>query len=159
VRTALTGWKRHKDNPDPRIRRRYARQSESLATTFPAAIWALKWYYRGNAKMRAKMSGILRDLHREFGWRSRFVAALGGPYLLWKTWREQKRLADGWTYEPDTFYDRNDAVASSVAEDGHRAEPCRYVTPRVLSKQTANRQASKESLPVLETVDISGHAS
>jgi len=129
VRTILAGWKRHRNHADPRVRRRFVRESESLGTTFPAAIWAMKWYYRGNPQMRSKMSELLRDLYREFGWKARRIAALGGPYLLWKTWREQQRLARGWTYEPTTFYDRNEFVELSDADDARIAERCQYVTP------------------------------
>ena len=154
VRTSLAGWKRNKNHPDPRVRRRYARESKGLATTFSAVIWAMKWYYRGNPEMQAKMSDILRDLYREFGWRSRLVAALLGPFLLWKTWREQKRLADGWTYEPETFYDRNDFVASSDAEDARCAEKCRYVTPRIMPECPATQRRSEAPHPLLETVDV-----
>jgi hypothetical protein len=154
VRTMLTGWNLHKNHADPRIRRRFERESESLATTFPAAIWAMKWYYRGNPPMRAKMLELLRDLYREFGWRARRIAALGGPYLLWKTWREQRRLARGWTYEPATFYDQNDSVKRSDAADVHRAERCRYVTPRILTKRQASRGVSAERRTLLNAVDV-----
>ena len=34
VRTTLAGWRRHKNHPDPRIRRRYAWEVRELATTF-----------------------------------------------------------------------------------------------------------------------------
>jgi len=126
VRTTLAGWRRYKDHPDPRIRRRYAWEARELATTFSAAVAGARLYYRGNPAMRAKMSALLDELRREFGWKSRVFAALGGPYVLWKLRREEKRLARGWDYEPPTFYERNDAV-----EDNPAAAPCRYATPRV----------------------------
>jgi radical SAM superfamily enzyme YgiQ (UPF0313 family) len=141
VRTALAGWQRHKQHPNPRVRRRYASESRSLATTFPAVVWAMKWHYRGDPRMRANMAGILRDLVREFGWRARSVAALGGPYLAWKVWREQKRLAGGWTYEPATFYEGNEAARAADARGVSRVEPCRYVIPRVGPSPAAARPA------------------
>ncbi len=58
--------------------------------------------------MRAKMSRILRDLYREFGWKSRLYGMLAPWYVLPKIRREEKRLAEGWTYEPPTFYERNE---------------------------------------------------
>jgi radical SAM superfamily enzyme YgiQ (UPF0313 family) len=126
VRTSLAGWKRYKNHPDPRIRRRFARESAGLGTTFSAVLWAMKRYYRGDPAMRAKMSRILRDLYREFGWKSRAAAAVGGPYVLWKTRQEERRLAQGWTYEPPTFYERNDFVASPASKDvPHAASCCR----------------------------------
>jgi hypothetical protein len=66
----------------------------------------------------------------EFGWTSRVFASIGGPYVLWKIRQEEKRLAQGWTYEPPTFYDVNDAVKP---EDCPSASRCYYVTPKFVS--------------------------
>ena len=141
VRTTLAGWKRYKNHPDPRIRRRFAWESQDLGTTFSAALWAMKRYYRKNPAMRAKMSRILRDLYGEFGWTSRLVAALAGPYILWKTRREEKRLANGGTYEPPTFYERNDFVEPPVAKHPPHAERCCYVTPHVVPDERVEEAA------------------
>ena len=124
VRTTLAGWKRYKNYPDPRIRRRFAWENQELPTTFSAVIWAMKRYYRKNPPMRAKMSRILDDLYREFGWKSRVSAACGGPYVLRKTRQEEKRLAQGWVYEPPTFYERNEFVEAPVAKDAPQAALC-----------------------------------
>ncbi len=134
VRTTIAGWRRYKNHPDLRIRRRYVWESQELPTTFSAVIWAMKAYYRRDPVMRDKMSGILKDLYAEFGWKSRLVAAVAGPYVLWKIRREEKRLAQGWTYEPPTFYERNQFV--ELPADGGRAQPelCSYVTPREVPK-------------------------
>ena len=145
VRTTLAGWKRYKNHADPRIRRRFAWESKELATTFSAVIWAMKRYYRSNPAMRAKMAEILGDLYREFGWKSRLAAAFGGPYVLWKTRQEEKRLAQGWTYEPPTFYEKNDFVEASNASDAPHAEPCRYVTPRVVPERRASQRVAETS--------------
>ena len=72
-------------------------------------------YYRNNPQMRAKLSAILADLHREFGWKSRLFSAVGGWYVLWKIRREEKRLASGWTYEPPTYYEKNEACDELAA--------------------------------------------
>ncbi len=127
VRTTLAGWKRYKNHPDARIRRRYAFEARELATTFSAAVAGAVRYYRNNPQMRAKLSAILADLHREFGWKSRLFSAVGGWYVLWKIRREEKRLASGWTYEPPTYYEKNDACDELAA-----ASRCRCVTPRPL---------------------------
>lgn len=142
VRTALAGWTRHKNDPDPRIRRRFAWESHGLSTSFSAAVWAMKRYYRKNPPMRAKMSQILRDLYGAFGWKSRFSAAFVGPYVLWKIRREEKRLAKGWTYEPPTFYETNDFVLPTLGKDPRRAEKCRYVIPRVRPRRRACKAAT-----------------
>lgn len=107
VRTTLAGWKRHKNHPDPRVRRRIAWEARELGTTFSAVVAAAKLYYRKNPAIRAKMSGLLKELYREFGLKSRFFAAVGGRWVLSRVRKEEKRLAAGWKYEPPTFYEKN----------------------------------------------------
>jgi len=46
VRTTLAGWKRYKNHPDLRIRRRYAWEARELSTSFSAAIKGMVLYYR-----------------------------------------------------------------------------------------------------------------
>jgi len=130
--TVLAGWKRYKNHPDSRIRRRFAWEVEGMATTWSAVVAAVRRYYRRNPARYAKMSRLLEDMNREFGWSSRLSAALGGPYVLWKIRQEERRLAAGWTYEPPTFYEVNDAVPP---EDRSAAVRCRYVTPQVVSPE------------------------
>jgi hypothetical protein len=149
VRTTLAGWKRYKDHEDARIRRRIAQQSRTLPTTFSAVIWAMKQYYRKNPPMRAKLSGILRQLYQEFGWKSRISALLGGPYVLWNTRREETRLAEGWTYEPPTFYERNEFVEASASEGAPQlVECCRCVTPRVSPKKPQQQESLEPLQPL-----------
>ena len=80
--------------------------------------------YRGNPMLRAKMDALLTDLHQEFGLKSRLYAILAGRYVYWKTRREEKRLARGWTYEPPTFYERNAAAQALASGDGPQATLC-----------------------------------
>ncbi|OHB71243.1 MAG: hypothetical protein A2V70_15160 [Planctomycetes bacterium RBG_13_63_9] len=123
VRTMLAGWRRYKNHPDARIRRRYAWENRELGTTYACMVGGAKLYYRRkDPAMYAKMSALLKELCREFGFKARFYGELGGRYVLWKIRREEKRLAAGWTYEPPTFYERNAACTDNPA-----AEVCRYV--------------------------------
>lgn len=144
LRTTLAGWKRYRNHPDPRIRRRFAWEVEGMATAYSAVVAAAKRYYRKDPVMHAKMAALLEDMNREFGWKSRFFAAIGGPYLLWRLRQEERRLARGWTYEPPTFYDVNEAVP---AADRHGAALCRYVTPRVVSRQEPGPPLADASWP------------
>jgi biotin synthase-like enzyme len=107
VRTTLAGWKQHKNHPDARVRRRYQWEARELSTTFSALVGAAKRYYRKNPEMYAKMSAVLDDLHAEYGFKSRFYSFVGGLWLLGKIRKEEKRLAAGWTCEPETFYEKN----------------------------------------------------
>ncbi len=143
VRTTLAGWKRYKNHPNLRIRRRYAWEAKELGTAFSAAIKGMRLYYRKNTTMRTKMSALLKDLHSEFGLKSRLSATIGGPYVLWKIRKEEKRLATGWTYEPPMFYEKNYRF-------GDRTVPalCRFVTPRVLATAAAAVSAGEQREPV-----------
>jgi hypothetical protein len=130
VKTTLTGWKRHKDHPDPRVRRRMVCSVKEIATIHAAVMWATARYYRQTPHMHDKMTRILGDLYGEFGLKARVAAALGGRYVLRKLRQEQKRLAAGWTYEPPTFYETNVDRDSPVAGGpSKRPEYCRYVYP------------------------------
>ncbi len=143
VRTTLAGWKRYKNHPNLRIRRRYALEAKELGTAFSAAIKGIRLYYRRNTTIRAKMSAILKDLHREFGLKSRLFSAMGGRHVLRKIRKEEKRLAAGWTYEPPTFYEKNNWF-------GDRTVPalCRFVTPRIGEPRTTATPANKQCEPV-----------
>ena len=114
ARTILQGWRRYKNHPDRRIRRRFAWDAEELPVTFAGALWAAKRWFRTNPELTAKISGILKDIHREFGVRSRLIAPLVGRYLRIKLSREDRRLRKGWTYEPPTFYETNELHAAPV---------------------------------------------
>jgi radical SAM superfamily enzyme YgiQ (UPF0313 family) len=128
IRTTLAGWLRYKNHPDACIRSRYAWGARDLTTSFSAVVGAARLYYRKNPAMHAKISAVLGDLHREFGWKSRLFGALGGRWVLRKIRREEKRLAAGWTYEPPTFLERNTACL-----DRPEATLCRYATPPLVA--------------------------
>ena len=145
VRTTLAGWKRYKNHPDARIRRRYAWESREQATTYSALMGAVKRYYRKNPEMRAKMGAILDDLHAEYGLKSRFYSAVGGMYLLHKIRKEEKRVAAGWTHEPQTFYEKN---LHAKAFDGTDVDLARSVVARV----SAIPSADQVDLPEEEAV-------
>lgn len=108
ARTVLAGWQRYKNHPDRRIQSRFAWEARDLAVTYSGALWAARrWlkksWQRESAAVAAKISELLRELRREFGWRTRLGAPLVGRYLHWTLKREERRLAKGWTYEPPTF--------------------------------------------------------
>ncbi len=125
IRTTLAGWKRYKNHPDARIRRRYAFEVKSLPTSWAAAVKACQLYYRDNPAMRRQMADLLAEIYAECGWKARLAGELGGRWLLRQVRKEEKRLAEGWSYEPPTFYDRNPAVADNPA-----AQLCQWAEPR-----------------------------
>ncbi|MEN6459676.1 MAG: cobalamin-dependent protein [Thermoguttaceae bacterium] len=128
VRTTLAGWRRHKNHPDARVRRRFAWEARELGASLSALVGAARLYYRGQPVMHAKMTALLRELQAEFGWKSRLAGAIGGRWVLRKIRREEKRLANGFRYEPPTFYERNAAVV-----DRPEVPVCRFATPTVIA--------------------------
>ncbi len=133
VRTTLAGWKRYRNHPNARIRRRFAWEARSLRTTFAAAVGAAKLHYRKQPALHAKMANVLRDLHRQFGFTARLVSLLGGWWLLRRIRREEKRLAAGWTCEPPTCYETQarfvEPTARNASQTAPRRHPSRRSTP------------------------------
>jgi len=143
VRTTLAGWKRYRNHPDRRVRRRFELEVDGMSSTFSAVVAGTKSYYRAHPPLHARMTLLLRDMNRAFGWRSRVSAWLGGPYVLRKIRREERRLADGWTYEPPTFYEVNDTVDSSEFRSASR---CEYVTPHEVTSLAATDDSAPACL-------------
>ncbi len=110
-RTTLDGWKRYKNHPDPRIRKRFEWEVEALKNGYGAALWAIeRQLKKSNCTVSRKVRALRTEIENEFGALSRLVAALFGPVLLWTSKREEKRLARGQTYEPSTFIQRTNWV-------------------------------------------------
>jgi hypothetical protein len=99
----------------------------------------------------AKMDALLKDLHDEFGLKSRFYSAVGGRYVYWKMRREERRLARGWTYEPPTFYERNEAVEPLAFPGGLPPALCRPVICRAVPPPIV--EAAAAGLPQMAAVD------
>ncbi|MBD3284552.1 hypothetical protein GF395_03895 [Candidatus Uhrbacteria bacterium] len=115
IRTTLNGWKRYHRHPDLRVRKRFMEDGKQLFTTFPAIVWAAKQYGPGTDQANRHTQEVLQDLYRSLGLRARLIAELGGRYLLRTLRQEEKRLRDGWTYEPPTFYETNGLLFPSAS--------------------------------------------
>jgi len=87
--------------------------------------------------MANRMDSLLADLYSAFGWKSRIAAPLLGRYLWSALEKEEKRLAAGWTYEPDTFYEKNAAALSlsdsKAIASSPRAVRARWVTCKAMT--------------------------
>jgi radical SAM superfamily enzyme YgiQ (UPF0313 family) len=114
IHTGLNGWKRYKNHPNERIRRRIVWESRELAKTNTAIVAAARSYYRENLVLYAKMSALLEDLFSEFGPKARRVADLAGPLVREQILEEEHRLGLGRTYEPPSFYEKNDTWRKST---------------------------------------------
>jgi radical SAM superfamily enzyme YgiQ (UPF0313 family) len=123
IRTLLKGWKRYQHHTDQRIRDRLDWEVKPLRTSYAAAVWAMKKWYRKNRKMSEKMSSLLHDLYEAFGWKTKLIAPLLGRYAYIKIKQEEKRLANGWVYEPHSFYEKNAAAIALEAIDSINIKP------------------------------------
>jgi radical SAM superfamily enzyme YgiQ (UPF0313 family) len=113
MRTLLNKWKMHKDHPDPRVRVRIRWETQRLKDIYPAALWAMRKWYKKNEYMYNKLSEILHDLYDAFGIKAKIIAPVVGAWLYPRIVKEAKRLDSGWTYEPATHYEKNAKALSA----------------------------------------------
>jgi radical SAM superfamily enzyme YgiQ (UPF0313 family) len=111
-RTTLQGWKRYKNDPDPRVRERFKWEIRSIKTAHSALLWAMERQLKQTNENISRQIGALREeIASEFGIVTRVTANLFGPLLLWTSRREQRRLTEGKTYEPKTFIEHRNWAA------------------------------------------------
>ena len=105
--TIFQGWKRYHDHPDLRVRQRIASEAVKLRTTYDAALWVMeKRLKKTNTSVAIRIRELRREIEHEFGAATRLLRTVTGPILLWTSRREDRQLARGKTYEPQTFVDR-----------------------------------------------------
>ncbi len=135
IRTQLTGWQRHKNHANPRVRNRFLWEMKSLGISSVGVIWAMRKWYGKNHEMAHRMDLLLTDLYAVFGWKARIAAPLLGRYIDSALKKEEKRLADGWKYEPDTFYEKNAAALSLSDIKAGAGKPRTVCAQRVACKE------------------------
>ncbi len=123
IRTILKGWQRYKHHEDERIRDRFDWEVKPLRSTYAAAVWAMKKRFKKNRQMSEKMNALLHDLYDAFGWKTKLIAPLLGRYAYIKIKQEEKRLENGWVYEPDSFYEKNAAALALEIADSITLKP------------------------------------
>ncbi len=107
LRTMLTGYRRYRDDPDPRVRARMARVAERLGGGFGASLWAMERFLRQpNPPISGRIRALRLEVGRELGLRARLIHGLLGPVLLWSSRREARRFPKGRPLEPRTFVER-----------------------------------------------------
>ena len=103
IRTTVEGWRRYRDDLDPRIRERFAQERKEMAANYAAALWAMERYlHRSNARVSARVREVRLELDRELGGLRRAYNRLIGPVLLWAARREARRFPHGRLTEPPT---------------------------------------------------------
>ena len=114
ARTSLMGYQRYKNHPDRRIRERFAWEGRELPITYAAALWVARDRFRDNRPLHARISRILQDYYREFGWKTRLVTPLAGRFVRVMMKRQERRVRNGSTYEPPTFYETQRVAAATT---------------------------------------------
>lgn len=111
-RTTLEGIKKYRLHPDLRVRERFEREAQSLRTSYAAVLWAMEKHMKvTNEAVSERVQTLRDDIRRECGsFRFNLSGAFLGPLMLWLAKREEKRLANGVTYEPKTFIERRNWV-------------------------------------------------
>jgi radical SAM superfamily enzyme YgiQ (UPF0313 family) len=107
AQTAWQGWIRYGQDADLRVRARFRREAGRLAVDYAAALWAIRRYFRVQNPLHQRADRLLRQLRKEFGVRCRVASALGGRWVYHMLLREERRLAEGSTVEPPTFYEKS----------------------------------------------------
>ncbi len=129
IRTILKGWKRYQFHPDTRIRDRYLVDVKPLRNMYAGAVWAMMKWYRQDEVLYAQLGDLLQDIYATLGMQPRLVAPLAGRYIYRAMRREEKRLAAGWTIEPKTFLEKNEAALAEPAVETSRINPLIESTP------------------------------
>jgi radical SAM superfamily enzyme YgiQ (UPF0313 family) len=137
ARTLFRGWRRHKADPDPRVRARFARECGDLATVYAGALWAAERWL-ADAPAGSRIRAVRASLVREFGLRARVSGPLIGRVLLMAMRRESRRLRRGQTYEPPTFYETSQRWVAAGSSGEHavrtvvRGQRSQQVVPRAV---------------------------
>jgi radical SAM superfamily enzyme YgiQ (UPF0313 family) len=105
MRTLMKGWIKHKNHPEPRVRRRFAAEVESMPILYAGAAWAASRWYRADTVLAPWISGLLQEIYREFGVKARLAAPILGRFVLDRLHREERRLSAKPSFEPPTFYE------------------------------------------------------
>ncbi|MGD8896355.1 MAG: cobalamin-dependent protein [Acidobacteriota bacterium] len=107
ARTMLRGWRRYRNDDDPRVRARVARTAGQLRTAYVASLWAMERYLRrANREVSARIRALRLEVRRELGGLSWLAQSLVGPLLLWTSRLEARRYPRGRPLEPRTFVER-----------------------------------------------------
>lgn len=141
LRTTLRGWLKHRRHPEIRVRRRFEHEARHLAGAWVAGLWAtIRWSRRNNPRLTRRLEVVLRQVEHAFGLKAVLTARLLGPFLYYMILRENRRLQNGQTYEPRTFFD----IKPRSAEAGKV-----YPYPaRVRDEEAAGQAKNLAKLPV-----------
>jgi len=110
IRTTLNGWKQYQNSTDKRIRDRFKEEVEPLRNMYAGAVWAMRKWYQHDENLHQQLDDLLHDIYATLGLQPRLLAPLVGRYIYRSMKKEEKRMASGWTLEPKTFLEKNQAA-------------------------------------------------
>ncbi len=114
IRTVLMGWRRYKHHPDPRIRARFAQRPRTFRSSMPVCSGQRDEPIATMHVGRSDDRNTRRDSSRVWLEITADDADCRTSHLSLAR-REERRLADGWTYEPPTYYESNQPAESPQA--------------------------------------------
>ena len=136
--TQLTGWKRYRNHPDERVRRRFAREVGQIGGAYNAALWVMeKRLAQSTPDVVKKIHALRLEIERELGWKTRATRMLLGPVVRWTSWRERRRLAAGINPEPPTSLSRHNWPSPSPVDAERLRESARQLVVLPTSPVTA----------------------
>lgn len=110
IRVMLKGWQMNGNHASKRVRDRINWEIFPLRSTYAGAVWAIRKWYRDDEQIYNKAHELLKDIYGAFGWKTRILAPFIGIYAYHSLKKEEKRLSEGWMYEPQTFLEKNEAA-------------------------------------------------
>lgn len=112
TRTMLAGWRRYRNDPDARVRARFAVEGRQLVRGYGAALWAMERFLRRtNRDVSERIRALRLEIEAEGDVATRAITRAIGPVLLWSARREAARFPRGRRLEPRTFVTRRRATA------------------------------------------------
>ena len=122
--TMFRGWLRYRDDPDPRVRRRFEHEASQLRTVYGGLLWAIERYLRDELHVIADRVGELRhQMERELGTTCKVLARIVGPALYLAIRRDARRFPNGRRLEPQTWVERRELTPARIDARAALAEP------------------------------------
>lgn len=107
TRTMMEGWRRYRNDPDPRVRERVRRDGRDLSRGYGAALFAMEKYLRrSNEDVARKIRDLRKQMEQEMGAFTSWINHVAGPVLLWAAKRDARKYPRGRVLEPVTFFDK-----------------------------------------------------
>lgn len=115
MRTMHVGWRRYRDDRDPRVRARVEREAAQLRRGYGAVLYAMERFLtRTRHPAASRVAEFRRELERDLGPVCRLTSRVAGPLLHWTLRRDARQYPHGRRLEPRTWVDRRNWHASTA---------------------------------------------